>query len=97
MFQNVLSGAAIDGARTAALRGQTTNDVEDAVEARLVSGGIDPDLVTITVSPSSLNDLSRGDPVTISLSVPASELTWVGMSSLGITFNLTSEMTYRRE
>jgi Flp pilus assembly protein TadG len=97
MNQNLLTAAAREGARVAALAGTNSVDViVSEVEERLTSVGIDPDVVTVNVDPTVLSNLRAGDEITVSLSSPMNEMTWVG-AFIPCEGNLSAEICYQRE
>jgi Flp pilus assembly protein TadG len=97
MNQNVLTAAAREGARIAALPSTVSTGVVVAtVEDRLTRGGVDADLVTVNVSPTSLGDLATGDTVTVSVAGPLSSMVWIQAITLPDA-NLSAQIAYQRE
>lgn len=98
MVQNVLTAAAREGTRVAALSTTTSSGpVIAAVEDRLSRGGVDPNLITIAVDPSSFSGLSQGDEVRVTVSGQTSQLAFLWPSSMPVDPLLIAEMTYNRE
>ena len=75
MVKNVFTAAAREGSRVAALPSTSSSEiVAAAVQDCLRRGGVDPDLVTVVVSPSALDGLARGTDVRVTVSAPISQL-----------------------
>lgn len=95
LIKQVLSNAARDGARTAMLGNATAQDVRDAVTSYLTASGIKS--ATATVSPDPLTLAQGGDPVTVTVSVPFSSLSWMQKSWYLNDITISSAVTMRRE
>jgi len=77
MSKNVLAAAALDGARIASLPATTeSTPVIAAIEDRLSRAGMEPEFVTVSLSPSNLQDLETGDEITVMLTFPIDEMSW---------------------
>jgi len=95
MNQNVLTAAAREGARLACLESTVSRDlVISEVQQRLGNTGLDPNNVSIEISPEGLHSLKAGDEVRVSLSVPMSTLVFMPIPE---TLSLTAEAAYQRE
>lgn len=97
LTQNVLTASAREGCRVAALSSTTsTSTVTTAVNNRLSSGGVDPGLVTVNVTPTTLSGLAAGSEVRVTVSAQIADLAffWPGTAP---SPTLTSQMTYHRE
>jgi len=95
MNQNVLTAAAREGAR----QGPDPRIARDRarhseVQQRLGNTGLDPNNVSIEISPEGLHSLKAGDEVRVSLSVPMSTLVFMPIPE---TLSLTAEAAYQRE
>lgn len=75
MVQQVLTNASREGCRIAVLDGTTTADVQDTVTSYLTSAKITG--ATTTVTPSPPNNATYGQPVTVSVSVPFNQVSWL--------------------
>ena len=75
MIKQLLSNAARDGARSAILEGSSAEDVEQTVLSYL--GGSKIGGAKVSVTPSPLTLAQGGDPVTVSISVPFNEVSWL--------------------
>ena len=98
MTQNTLTAASGEGGRLAMLPSVTSEDaIVAAVEERLQQGGVDPALVTIEVNPAQLTNLVTGDEISISVSMPMRDCTWIPLDIISPSQTLTAETTYIRE
>ena len=79
MASQLITTAAREGCRVAVINGNTQSDVQNRINAVLASSGIAVGTVTPTCpSPYSWDSATMGTPITISLSVPYSQLSWIG-------------------
>src|SRR5437764_216568 len=79
MVSQLITTAARDGCRVAVIPGATQSDVQSRVETVLAGSGISVGTVTPTCpSPYSWDEAPRGTAITVSLSVPYSQVTWLG-------------------
>ena len=98
LIQNALTAAAREGSRMAALSTTSSSDtVVSAVEERLQMGGVDPENVTVVVSPTVLNNLDPGTEVRVTVSGQISQLGFFWPDYLTADPTLSAEMTYHRE
>jgi Flp pilus assembly protein TadG len=95
MVQQVLTNASREGARCAVLDGSTHQQVVDTITAYLTSGSIQG--ANITVNPTNPEDAAFGDPVTVTVDIGFSEVSWLPspMYLGGTTLSATTVM--RRE
>ena len=75
MVSQLLPLAAREGARVAILSGKTRADVEAAVGAMLTGTGIPPG--TVSISPSNWTTAAYPSPISVTLSVPYSQVSWL--------------------
>jgi Flp pilus assembly protein TadG len=75
MVQQVLTNASREGARRGILERATAAEVETVVQDYLAGSSVSG--ATVTVSPGSLAGVGFGDPVTVTVSVPFDEVSWV--------------------
>ena len=83
MVAQLLTTAAREGCRVAVVPGHTQSDVQARVNAVLNGSGIS--VGTVTPTPSTWQTDPMGTPITVSLSVPYNQVSW-----LGIPFFLTN-------
>lgn len=95
MVQQVITNASREGARRAVLDGATVADVDATVTDYLTNGAISG--ATVTVAPDPISDAEFGDPVTVSVSIPFSQVSWLPSPMyLGAT-TLHASTVMRRE
>ena len=75
MVQQIITNAAREGARVAVVDGATSTGVTTAVNNYLTGAGISG--ATITTDPSDPNAASYGDPITVTVQLPFSRVTWL--------------------
>ena len=95
MVQQILTNASREGARRAVLDGATTSNVTDTVASYLASGSITG--ATITVSPNPPSNAKYGDPVTVTVSVPFNQVSWLPSPMFLGGKTLTATTVMRRE
>ncbi len=95
MVQQIITNASREGARVAVLDGSTRTGVETTVQGYLQSGSING--ATVTVSPDPPSGAGYGAPVTVNVSVPFDQVSWLSTPMFlgGITLRATTVM--RRE
>jgi Flp pilus assembly protein TadG len=95
MVQQIITNASREGARVAVLDGSSHQSVLDVVNQYLNSGSISGAI--ITVDPTNPNDAEFGDPVTVTVDIPFSQVSWLPspMYLGGRTLSATTVM--RRE
>ncbi len=95
MVQQVITNASREGARVGVLDGSDHQDVVDIVTQYLTSGSIQG--ANITVTPTNPEDAEFGDPVTVTVDIPFSQVSWLPspMYLGGTTLSATTVM--RRE
>jgi Flp pilus assembly protein TadG len=78
MVCQLLTTAAREGCRVAVLSGKTQTDVQNRITAVLSGSGISVGTVTPTCpSPYTWNTAPAGTAITVSLSVPYSQVSWL--------------------
>lgn len=95
MVYQVLTNASREGARSAVLDGATTASVTSTVNTYLSSGTITG--ATVTVSPDPPSNAQSGDPVTVTVSIPFSQVSWLPSPMYLGGKTLTSSTVMRRE
>ena len=95
MVQQVLTNASREGARIGVLDGSTNEEVLDRVTHYLTSGSIQG--ANITVTPTNPEDAGFGEPVTVTVDIDFSQVSWLPspMYLGGTTLSATTVM--RRE
>ena len=98
MVSQLLTTAAREGCRVAVIAGSTQSDVQNRVNAVLSSSGISVGTVTPTCpSPYSWDTSPLGTPVTLSLSVPSSQVSWLGTPFYFANANVSASSTMSSE
>lgn len=77
MVQQVITNASREGARRAVLEGAITGEVVQAVEDFLNSGAVSAQAAEITVTPDPPASAGHGQPVSVSVSIPFSDVSWL--------------------
>jgi Flp pilus assembly protein TadG len=96
MVAQLLSTAAREGCRVAVIQGKTQADVQARVNAVLAGSKIN--VGTVTPTPSNWATASTGTAVTVSLSVPYSQVTWLPVPKFlaGATVRAAATMNAER-
>jgi Flp pilus assembly pilin Flp len=98
MVQQVMTNAAREGARSAVLDGATATDVETRVVDYLTGGGISSATADhVTIDPSDPASAGYGDPVTVTVSIPFNQVSWLGTPMYLNNRSLTATAVMRRE
>ncbi len=95
MVQQLLTNAAREGARRAVLDGATTAEVTTAVSTYLSGASVAGASVAVTPNPPT--SATAGQPVTVSVSIPYSQVSWLPSPMFLGGRTLTSNSTMRRE
>jgi Flp pilus assembly protein TadG len=78
MVAQLLTIAAREGCRVAVIEGMTETDVQNRINAVLSGSGISVGTVTPTCpSPYTWTSAPSGTPITVSMSVPFSQVSWL--------------------
>ncbi|MBC8355328.1 MAG: pilus assembly protein [Planctomycetes bacterium] len=96
MVQQMLTNATREGARRAVLDGTTVTNVKTTVQDYLTSGNITVNNNEITVSPDP-STAAFGDPVTVSMTVPFSRVSWLPAPMFLGNANMSASSVMRRE
>lgn len=75
MVQQLLTNASREGARMGVLDGSTTSSVTSAVTTYLTNSSING--ATVAVSPSPPSSAGYGQPVTVTVTIPFSQVSWL--------------------
>jgi Flp pilus assembly protein TadG len=95
MVQQVITNASREGARRAVLDGVTSADVTNTVTTYLTNGAVSG--ATVTLNPTNPASASSGSPVTVTVSVPYTAVSWLPSPFFLGSATLTSTSTMRRE
>lgn len=94
MVAQLLTTAAREGCRVAVIEGNTQSKVQTRVEAVLAGSGISVGTVTPTSGWATAN---TGEPITITFSVPYSQVSWLPTPYYLKTATVTASATMNRE
>jgi Flp pilus assembly protein TadG len=98
MAAQLITMAAREGCREAILQGSTSTDVQNRITTVLSGSGISVGTVTPTCpSPYTWDSAPQGTPITVSLSVPYSQLTWLGTPYFFKNVTISSSATMSSE
>jgi Flp pilus assembly protein TadG len=95
MVQQVITNASREGARQAVLDGATAPEISAVVNDYLASGSISG--ATVTVAPNPPTSAGFGDPVTVAVSIPFSQVSWLPSPMYLGGKTLTASTVMRRE
>ena len=95
MVQQILTNASREGARLAVLEGSVDSAVRDSVENYLQTSSVHG--ATVTVNPSPLTSAELGDPVTVTVSVNFSNVSWIPVPMYLGNHVLSASCVMRRE
>jgi len=95
MVQQVITNAAREGARIAVLDGSTNTKVTNRVNDYLSAGSVNGATVTMTPDPPSTAGFD--DPVSVSVSVPFDNVSWLPAPFFLKNKDLTASVVMRRE
>lgn len=95
MVQQILTNASREGARLAVLDDVTVSDVSTTVSTYLTGASVSG--ATTSVSPDPLSTAAYGDAVTVTVSVPFSQVSWLPTPQFLSGTTLSAATTMRRE
>jgi Flp pilus assembly protein TadG len=98
MVEHTLGLAALRGCRTAVVEGNSDTDVSAAVQTVMTEVGLTHQTVTVKVNnvTANCNTANAGDEVTVVVSVPVNQVTWVPGGSF-LSGNISAQYTLLRE
>ena len=95
MVQQVITNASREAARNAVLEGATHTSVVSVANTYLTSGSVDN--ADITIVPYNPEDAEYGDPVTVTIDVDFSEVSWLPSPMYLGGKTMTATTVMRRE
>jgi Flp pilus assembly protein TadG len=95
MVQQLLTNAARAGARRGILKQTTTAEAETFIVDYLADTGVSG--TTVDVTPSPLTQVGFGMPVTVNVSVPFANVSWLPMPQFLAGVNLSAQCVMRGE
>jgi Flp pilus assembly protein TadG len=97
MVQQIIVNAAREGCRSAVLDGSTTSGVKSTTITAMASGNITITTSNVTVSPDPPSNAEFGDPVTVTVTVPFNQVSWLPSPMYLGGKSMTASTTMRRE
>ena len=97
MIQQVITNASREGARKAVLDGATASNVKDSVVTYMTNGGVTIATSNVTISPTDPASAASGSPVTVTVSVPFSQVSWLPSPMFLGSRQMTASTVMRRE
>jgi Flp pilus assembly protein TadG len=97
MVQQIITNAAREGTRVAVLDGSTTSGTKTAVINAMAAGNITITTSNVTVTPDPPSNATYGSPVTVSVTVPFSQVSWLPSPMYLGGKSMTASTTMRRE
>lgn len=94
MVQQVITNASREGARRAVLDGATTSAVQSTVSSYLTNAAVNGGSAAVSPDPATAGS---GDPVTVTVSVPFSSVSWLPSPMYLGGKILSASTTMRRE
>ena len=97
MVQQIIVNSAREGCRAAVLDGSTSSGVKSTVVTAMASGNITITTSNVTINPPSPADAEFGDPVTVTVTVPFNQVSWLPSPMYLGGKSMTASTTMRRE
>jgi len=97
MVQQIIVNSAREGCRAAVLDGSTTSGVKSTVITAMSAGNITITTSNVTVSPDPPSNAEFGDPVTVTVTVPFNQVSWLPSPMYLGGKSMTAATTMRRE
>ena len=97
MVQQIITNSAREGTRQAVLDGATTSKVKTTVINAMAGGNITITTSNVTVSPDPPSNAAFGDPVTVTVSVPFNQVSWLPSPMYLGGKTMTASTVMRRE
>jgi Flp pilus assembly protein TadG len=97
MIQQVITNASREGARKAVLDGSTASDVKSSVVTYMANGGVTIATSNVTINPADPASAASGSPVTVTVSVPFSQVSWLPTPMFLGSRQMTASTVMRRE
>lgn len=97
MVQQIIVNSAREGCRAAVLDGSTTSGVQSTVITAMAAGKITITADKVTVTPNPPSNAEFGDPVTVTVTVPFNQVSWLPSPMYLGGKSMTASTTMRRE
>ena len=96
MVQQIITNASREGARRAITESATTSEVQSVVNDYLAATSV-TGAVSVNVSPAPGPMIGFGDPITVTVTVPYSDVSWLAVPRYLGTSQLTASTVMRAE
>jgi Flp pilus assembly protein TadG len=97
MIQQVITNASREGARKAVLDGASSSNVKSAVVTYMANGGVTIATSNVTINPTDPTTAAAGSPVTVTVSVPFNQVSWLPSPMFLGGRQMTASTVMRRE
>lgn len=97
MIQQVITNASREGARMAVLDGASASSVKSSVVTYMANGGVTISTSDVTINPSDPTTAAAGNPVTVTVSLPFSQVSWLPSPMFLGSRQMTASTVMRRE
>jgi Flp pilus assembly protein TadG len=97
MIQQVITNASREGARKAVLDGASSSNVKSSVVTYMANGGVTIATSNVTINPTDPTTAAAGSPVTVTVSVPFSQVSWLPSPMFLGGRQMTASTVMRRE
>jgi Flp pilus assembly protein TadG len=97
MIQQVITNACREGARKAVLDGSTASNIKSSVVTYMSNGGVTISTSNVTINPTDPASATGGTPVTVTVSVPFSQVSWLPSPMFLGGKQMTGSAVMRRE
>lgn len=99
MVHELLNNSARNGARLGVIQGRSNSDVDAVIKDTLAKNNINAPLISIQVNgvEKDVSAAETGDNITVTVSVQASEISWLPVDFFLGSKALTSTVVMRRE
>lgn len=97
MIQQVITNASREGSRRAVLDGASASNVKSSVVTYMANGGVTIATSNVTISPSDPTTAAAGTPVSVTVSVPFSQVSWLPSPMFLGGRQMTASTVMRRE
>ena len=97
MIQQVITNASREGARKAVLDGASSSNVKSSVVTYMANGGVTIATSNVTISPTDPSTATAGTPITVTVTVPFSQVSWLPSPMFLGSRQMTASCVMRRE
>lgn len=95
LVQQVLTNASREGVRRAVMGSASVDDVTAVVQEYTTGGSVNG--ATVMIEPSPPSSAAAGDPITVTVTIPFADVSWLPAPWFMDGITLTASSTMRRE